>query len=75
MNETSARKLLDDTIQPDGSLKATDDNWIEWPVRAGGEIISIDGSFSADQLEALAWWIRNTAVPAMPPEKPWILSK
>lgn len=75
MNETSARKLLDDTIQPDGSLKETDDNWIEWPLRPDGKVISIDGCFTADQLEALAWWIRNSVIPAMPPEKPWLLSK
>ena len=63
MTEIRARKLLGNSIHPDGSLKATDDNWIEWPLRPDGVDISIDGSFTAEQLEALAWWLRNAPVP------------
>lgn len=66
MNEVTARKLLGALVQPDGSLMETQDNWIVWPVRPDGESIHIDGGFTAEQLEALAWWMRNTAVPKSP---------
>jgi len=75
MNEASARKLIGEFIQSDGALKATDTNWIIWPLRPDGKTICVDGYFTAEELEALAWWIRNRAVPMMPPEKPWFLSK
>jgi hypothetical protein len=66
MNEKTARKLFGEVRQPDGSLRETDDNWIVWPVRPDGESIQIDGGFTAEQLDALAWWIRNCPVPKCP---------
>ena len=72
MNETTARKLLGARIQPNGSLKETEDNWIVWPVRPDGEVICVDGYFTAEQLEALVWWMRNNAVPQIPtPPRTW----
>ena len=59
MNEETARKHLGAVIQQDGSLKDSEDNWIVWPVRPDGNVICIDGNFTAEQLEALAWWMRN----------------
>jgi hypothetical protein len=50
MDEKRAREILGDAIRPDGSL----DN-----VK---QLVDLQGNYDADQLEALAWWIRNTKV-------------
>lgn len=62
MHGAKARKLLGKAIQPDGSLKETEPSWIVWPTSADDRI-EIDGGFTADYLEALAWWMRNGADP------------
>jgi len=58
MNETRAREILEDDILPDGSLSSGSNCHFEWEV--GSERIVIDGSLAAEELEALAWWMRNT---------------
>ncbi|MDI1248017.1 MAG: hypothetical protein PSV13_03955 [Lacunisphaera sp.] len=60
MNEETARKLLGDAIQPDGSLKETEPSWIDWPKHG---TVQIDGFLTAEYLEAVAWWMRNGADP------------
>jgi len=54
MNEAKAREVLRDAIEEDGSLYSL--GWyLEWK---GGEAI-LDGSFSAEDLEAIVWWMRK----------------
>ena len=61
MNEGKARKILDDDIQKDGGLYSL--GWyLSWsPDR---DIACLDGEFSTDDLEAIAWWMRNKAAPS-----------
>lgn len=58
MNEQQARETLKKAIQKDGSL---DDAgaYLLWYV--GTTTATLDGVFAADELEAIAWWMRNTA--------------
>lgn len=46
MNEKKAKKLLDDTI---GYVRI-------WP---SYDHATLDGEFTADELEAIAWWMKN----------------
>ena len=56
MNEKHSREILDAAIRSDGSLYFL--GWyLYWDIN-GGEA-SLDGDFTADQLEAIAWWMKN----------------
>lgn len=56
MNEKQAREILGDTITPKGDIYRL--GWfVQW--RRGDSITVLDGEFSADDLEAIAWWMRN----------------
>ena len=62
MNQRLARKILDDmdVIQKDGSL--VDDciegiRNIDW--MPNDDEVWLCGNFTADQLEAIAWWMRK----------------
>ena len=59
MNEEKAREILGDTINSDGSLFCLD-HYIVWNV--GDMVVTLDCQFNADELEALAWWMRNKGV-------------
>ena len=55
MTETQARKILGAAIEiNDGLYDPQDMAW-----NAGDEKITLDGEFSADKLEAIAWWMKN----------------
>ena len=56
MDEKQARLILSDTIQDDGSLSDSYD-YTDWQPYSNG--IILDGHFTADYLEAVAWWMRN----------------
>jgi len=65
MDETQARKILGDAVQKDDSLGG------EGPYRfgiykqwTGGNTITLGDvdDLTADELEAIAWWIRNKTV-------------
>lgn len=57
MDEGKARQILSGDIQPDGNLFNL--GWyLDWEV--GDANATLDGKFSADDLEAIAWWMRNT---------------
>ena len=61
MNEEEARRILGrDAIEPDNRLTGHEE-WVEWP-RYGETTIGLDGTFTADELEAMAWWMRNMKV-------------
>lgn len=57
MNEELARKQLVGMIEPNNDLGDLAGH-IEWTV--GATDVFLDGYFSAADLEAVAWWMRNT---------------
>lgn len=58
MDEGEARKLLRDACQDDSTLKSVGWYLWWWP---GAAKATLDGEFTADELEAIAWWMRNQA--------------
>ncbi|OYV01649.1 MAG: hypothetical protein CFE26_22745 [Verrucomicrobiales bacterium VVV1] len=66
MNETTARQLLKGAIRPDGSLVQLSYHYLIWPSNVEGDLITVDGYLTAEELEALAWWMKNTKVPPVP---------
>lgn len=73
MNEQQAREILGDSIRADGALDSVR-KFLMWPTQAGDRpppnIAVLDGDFSADELEAIAWWMRNSPSPATDPKLP-----
>ena len=58
MDEREAKEWLAGMIQPDGSLYNLG-RYIHWD----GLDVVLDGQgFSAGELEAIAWWIRNKEI-------------
>ena len=67
MTEAQARAILWAAIAPDESLggvahSAPSDvrgprGYLEWQV--GDDMVTIDTALTADELEAIAWWMRN----------------
>lgn len=54
MDEQRAREILEGAIRPDNSL--SNGGWyLYW--NGGGA--ALDGDFCADDLEAIAWWMKN----------------
>ena len=63
MDEATAIKILDlefDENNVGRILRGTTD-YLRW--MPGDETVEIDGHFTADQLEAVAWWMRKYAKP------------
>jgi hypothetical protein len=58
MNERRVRALLGDWIQRDGTIRGFR-QFVCYPEYDGGCKVALDGVFSADQVEALAWWMRH----------------
>ena len=56
MDEAKARGILGKAIQPDNSLYNTG-HYIGYDV--GDDDVCLDDRFTADELEAIAWWMRN----------------
>lgn len=56
MNEELARKILGDWITEAGNLDSLT-NYISW--HKGGYEITMDGTFTIEQIEAITWWIKN----------------
>jgi hypothetical protein len=69
MDDKRVRELLDNlgVVRPDGSL-GRGTGTVHWPARYHSKLSSsmqeadLDGSFTADELEAIAWWMRNQKV-------------
>jgi len=56
MKESEAKEILSDEIQSDGSLYSL--GWyLCW--NAGDDKAVLDGDFTADDLEAIAFWMRK----------------
>jgi len=56
MNEAKAREILGDWIKPDGGLYCLG-RYVSWHTSAPDACL--DDNFTADELEAIAWWMRN----------------
>ncbi len=59
MDEKRARELLGIFVERDGGLWSLG-RYLAWP-GAGGDkkYATLDAEFTADELEAIAWWMRN----------------
>ena len=56
MDEKKAKELLHDCIEEDDHLYLLD--WyLEW--MTGENHATLDGIFEAEELEAIAWWMKN----------------
>lgn len=69
MYEGLARKILGSAIAEDNGLNSL--GWYlawgpTWGPRWGRLSATLDGEFTADELEAIAWWMRNKRVPNEP---------
>ena len=58
MDEKKARKILGDWIQGDETLFCLG-HYIAWPSCGDKSEVCLDDKFHADELEAIAWWMRN----------------
>ena len=56
MDEKRATEILSDSIEPDGGLY-NGFELIAWDVV--DKKAALDGNFTAERLEAVAWWMRN----------------
>jgi len=59
MDEKQATEILtNDTILSDGSLDGSFPfPYLSW--RIGNKEATLDGEFTVDKLEAIAWWMKN----------------
>lgn len=61
MNEEKAKKILNKVRQEDNSLYSNSrrliDGYLSWDVE--DEKAVLDGTFTTNELEAIAWWMRN----------------
>lgn len=57
MDEAKAREILKTAIQPDGGLHDRG-QYLAWI--PGKKLATLDAEFDADELEAIAWWMRNS---------------
>jgi hypothetical protein len=59
MDEKRAREILGEAIRPGDWLRA-EEEFSHWPPYGhDNTTIQLDGRFTADELEAMAWWMRN----------------
>jgi hypothetical protein len=56
MNEQRAREILDGAIQSNNALITVGDVIEYYPINSTAQL---SGDFNADELEAIAWWMRN----------------
>ena len=56
MDEKKAREILGETILPNDNLFDLH-NYIDW--KTFQHDISLDGIFEPEDLEAIAWWMKN----------------
>lgn len=57
MDEKTARKILGEAVNDhNNDLGSFERVYLDWDVE--NETACLDGHFTVDQLEAIAWWIR-----------------
>ena len=57
MNEKRVREILKDAIESNGEL-VDFNNSLHW--KPGNNHVILDSYFTAEKLEAIAWWMKNT---------------
>lgn len=57
MDESKAREILGDWIKADGHLYGLG-AYLSWHSLSANRA-TLDGDFTADELEAIAWWMKN----------------
>lgn len=65
MTEARAREILGSSIfvtHTRGELLANG-GWLSWSPLYAEKTATMNGEFTADELEAIAWWMRNKAQP------------
>lgn len=61
MTEQRAREILGEHVCADGTLEGGVE-FVDWPAyRDDSSHVRLDGEFTAEELEAIAWWMRNKA--------------
>ena len=66
MNKEKAKEVLKDCIQPDGGLFCLV-HYLSW--RPGEDNVTIDCDLGLEELEAIVWWMRNSANVAGEPRR------
>jgi hypothetical protein len=56
MNEEQARRILGADIQPNDNLYCLG-RYLSW--ETSDKEATLDAQFTADELEAIAWWMQN----------------
>ncbi len=57
MNEEKARSIPGDAIHEDGVTLSCLGHYMAWS--PGDETITLDSEFTLEELEVIAWWMRN----------------
>lgn len=55
--ETDVRRILAEAIRPNGKLGSFDEVYVDYDPK--DKTALVDGHATAEQLEAIAWWMRN----------------
>jgi len=61
MDEKKARRILGDWINKDNSLDCKGSDHYKYLSWGGGEVC-LDDYFTAEELRAMSWWMRNKKV-------------
>ena len=67
MTETEAREILADLVQGEENLDSMRaDEWgpfqyVCWPSCGDRDEICLDGHFTVEEIQAIAWWIQHKA--------------
>lgn len=65
MDEKRAREILGiDPPDSDRINDARNTSWIMWPRHGDRDLVLLDGSYTSDELEAIAWWMKNKTPPS-----------
>lgn len=59
MDEQRVREILGIPEDSDHLNDGRKVDWIRWPNHGDRDEVALDGNFSAEQLEAIAWWMKN----------------
>jgi hypothetical protein len=59
MDEHKARTNLEGMIRSDNMLTLCKERYVFWN---GNNNVILDGPFTTDELESIAWWVRNKEV-------------
>lgn len=58
MDESKARKVLGTAVLNDNRLISLG-HYIYWNPERNADTVTLDSEFTMDEIEAIAWWMRN----------------